>query len=63
MGRTKRRLAETRASLDCLLDEANRTHTAATMLYYAGHWKCDDVPEDEQARLWEQLRVALRLPH
>ena len=34
----------------------------ALQLYMAGKWSCDTLDDDEQARLWVNLRNALGLP-
>lgn len=41
--------------------EADDVRTAALALYMAGRWSCSEVPDDEAARLWADLRDALRL--
>ena len=58
--RTNSRECELENSLDCVLDELNPLHIAATRLYYARLAACDR-PAGE-AQLLENLRVALRLP-
>ena len=37
-------------------------HAAALQLYMAGKWSCDTLEDDEQTRLWINLRNALGLP-
>lgn len=39
-----------------------RLRAAVRSLYFAGHWTCDTISEDEQKMLWEDLRDAAGIP-
>lgn len=41
---------------------ARAVRAAATALYLAGAWRCDNLPPEIQAQMWEELRDALGLP-
>ena len=43
-------------------EHIKKLETAAFQLYMAGKWDCDTLEDDEQTRLWTNLRNALGLP-
>ena len=44
------------------MKDEDELHAAALQLYMAGKWDCDTLEDDEQTRLWINLRNALGLP-
>lgn len=61
-------IAALRARRDGLLDANNREVErrrrivrAGRGLYLAGRWSCEELPAEDQARLWEELRDAIEL--
>lgn len=45
-----------------VVDHALNALSAAERIFLAANWTTDSIPSEQQARLWENLRVALGIP-